>query len=95
MKNIKSFNVLGQKIKVRHVKMEDGFLGLFWSDDNRIDINIDCPREKIPETICHELFHSAFKRAGLDQCMVSHDAQELICEQFSKVITENFRLIKK
>lgn len=95
MKKIKSFNVLGQKVKVRHVKMDEGFLGLFWPDDNRIDISIDCPKEKLAESLVHELGHAIFKRSSLDQCMISHDAQEMFVETFAKVITENFRLIKK
>jgi len=95
VKNIKSVNVLGQKVPIKHCEMQDGYIGLFWPDDNRIEINIDCPKEKLAESIVHEIGHAIIKRSGLDQTQISHDVQEIICDQFAKVITENFRLIKK
>lgn len=95
MKSIKHVNVLGVKVKISHVKMDEGYLGLYFPDEDVIQINKECPKEKLPETIIHELFHATFKRSALDQCQISHDAQEIIVEQFSKVICENFRLVKK
>lgn len=95
MKKIKSLNVFGQKIKISHKKMDEDYLGLFYPAENRIEINVNCPKEKLEETIIHELFHATFKRSALDQCHISSDAQEIIVEQFAKVICENFKLTKK
>lgn len=92
---IKSINVLGQKIKVVIKKIDRNYLGLFYADHNLIEISDEAKGDKLVETLVHEIGHAIFKRSGLDQASISHDAQEIICEQFSKVICENFKLTPK
>ena len=75
--------------------MENNFLGLFYYEEFRIEISDQCPDEKYDEILLHEMIHSVFTRSSLNQCAISHDAQEIICDQVAKFITENFKLTKK
>jgi Zn-dependent peptidase ImmA (M78 family) len=92
---IKSLNVLGWNVKVVYKAIDDQYCGLFYANESLIEINKNLSADKARETIIHELFHAVWRRAGIDQTGISHDTQEIICEQFSKVICENFKLSKK
>jgi Zn-dependent peptidase ImmA (M78 family) len=41
-------------------------------------------------TLFHELFHAYTRRSGIYNGMLSHDMEEIICDQFATVIAENF-----
>ena len=92
---IKSLNVLGWVVKVVYKEIDNNYCGLFYANESLIEINNTLSPEKAKETILHELFHAAWIRAGIDQTGISHDTQEIICEQFAKVLCENFKISKK
>lgn len=95
-KNIKFLEVLGKKIKVVQRDMtEENVCGHYVYSDGLIEINNKIPKETQEVTLVHELIHAVFYRAGIHNAKVSHDIEEIICDQISKVITENFKLVKK
>jgi len=95
LKKTKSVSVFGKKCPIKTTVMDNNFLGLFYYDDFRIEISDQCPDHKYDEILVHEMIHAVFNRSSLNQCNISHDAQEIICDQVAKFITENFKLIKK
>ena len=95
LKKSKSINVFGKTCPVKITSLDDNFLGLFYYDEFRIEISDKCPKEKFDEIFIHEAVHAVFNRSSLNQCAISHDAQEIICDQVAKFITENFKLTKK
>jgi len=46
--------------------------------------------EKFCETLVHELGHAMFETTGLNQTSISADLQEVIVENFSKFMIQNF-----
>lgn len=96
LKKIKSFDVLGKKVKVVFRDMtEEAVCGHFVYGEDLIEINNKLNSETQEITIMHELIHSVFARAGIHNARVSGDIEEIIADQVSKVILENFRLVKK
>lgn len=96
MKKIKSVDIFGKNCPIKVVSnMDNAYLGLFYYEEFRIEINKNCPKEKYDEILLHELFHAVFNRSSLNQCNITSDAQEIIVDQFAKFITENFKLVKK
>lgn len=96
LKKIKTFDVLGKKVKVVFRDMTiEGVCGHFVYVDNLIEINNKLDKDTQEITIMHELIHSVFARSGIHNARVSADIEEIIADQVSKVILENFRLVKK
>lgn len=95
LRKIKSVNILGKKCPIKVTPMDENTLGLFYYNEFKIEINENCPDDKYDEVLLHELFHAVFNRASLIQCHITGDAQEIIVDQFSKFIVENFKLVKK
>lgn len=96
LKKIKSFDVLGKKVKVVFRDMtNEGVCGHFVYGDDLIEINNTLNSETQEITIMHELIHSVFARAGIHNARVSGDIEEIIADQVSKVILENFKLVKR
>lgn len=96
LKKIKSFDVLGKKVKVIFRDMtEENVCGHFIHSEDLIEINNQVIPELQEITIMHELIHSVFARAGIHNAKISADIEEIIADQVSKVILENFKLVKK
>ena len=95
-RNIKSIDVLGKKIKVSFRDMnQDNICGHYLYNENLIEINNQMNKETQEVTLIHEIIHAVFFRAGILNAKVSHDIEEVIADQISKVINENFKLVKK
>lgn len=94
----KSFflNIFGKKIKVKTVKglREQGIAGLFSPSSLEILISEEQTKECAIETLIHEVVHSVINRTGINQSL-SHELEEVICENVSKAICENFKLALK
>jgi Zn-dependent peptidase ImmA (M78 family) len=95
MKKVTKLNVLGEIIKVKSVKMDEKYLGLYYHDQKLIEINNTSDQSTYENTLIHELFHAAWRRGSLHQTDISADLEEIIVDLFSKVLTENFKLVKK
>ena len=46
-------------------------------------------------TLLHELFHGAFYESALGQTSIDEDIEEIIVEQFAKVLLDNFDIKPK
>ena len=93
---MKSLNVLGQKVKVIYADLSsEAICGKYSYDQKTMYIEKTLSKEQKNITLFHELFHAVIDRAGLLNTAISSDAQEIICDQFAKVLVENFKVIKK
>lgn len=89
---ITSLNVLGLKVPVKYKELDNNYRGLYTFEDKAITIDTNQSPQQMLETIIHELGHAIFDRAGIRQAHISQDAQEIIVENFSTVLLENFNL---
>lgn len=87
------FDVLGKKVPVYLVDglaEGAGALGRYHYAHHLIEIDsAHAKTSDFEQTLMHELAHAFAHRAGLHQA-ISRDAEEMFCESFSFLITENF-----
>lgn len=88
-------DVYGQEwdIKFKTPVIEEGVraYGLCDPFDKTIYIDSTLDDEYTSLTLLHELFHAYFRRMGMINSGVSHEVEEIIAEQFSQLLTENFK----
>lgn len=95
MKNSKYLKVLGKKIKVVFRDMtEENVCGHYLYTQGLIEINNTLDPLTQQVTLLHELVHAVFDRAGIHSANISHDIEEIIADQVSKVVLENFKLTR-
>jgi len=91
-----TFDVYGQQYSVEFVSKvldPDGNIevcGLCDMESSKIYVNNKMNKQLTACTILHELFHAYSRRAGLENSELSSELEELIADQFAKVLTENF-----
>ena len=91
----KKLKVLGAVYDVTFKKgpIDTDYAGTCDISKKKIDVSLDYDVEA---TLLHELIHAVIYESALNQCNISSDAKEIICEQVSRVIVDNFKLsIKK
>lgn len=92
----KSFTVLGQKVKLKFHKRLLEVNGVFCYgyydfDLKEIHIGHHASYENFIQTIAHELGHSLCHQSGLRQTSFSRDIEEMVVEQYSKLIYDLFK----
>ena len=87
MENFK-INVLGESWYVKFDKIND--CGICNPENKTIYINSSLDKNSMVITILHEMFHAYVRRSGIYNGMLSSDMEEIIADQFSTVISENF-----
>lgn len=96
MKRSKYLKVLGKRIKVVFRDMtEENVCGHYLYAKGLIEINNTLDLETQQITLLHELIHAVFDRSGVHSANVSHDIEEIIADQISKVILENFKVTRR
>jgi hypothetical protein len=98
MKNFpKKFNLIifGQKTPVKVTKeLPEHLAGLYRTREKDILISDGQTKDDAIMTMLHEMTHAVFRRAGLSQS-IDHDLEEVVAEQISIAIHENFNLSLK
>lgn len=85
---MKKLNVLGSKVTVKVKKMADPrFAAEFDHETNTITIQPDDLLKF--KSLLHELGHAYWHRAGLFQANRNAETEEIFCETFSNLISEN------
>ena len=95
---IKHLKVFGVTVPVKEEKgllAERGLAAYYHVEKKYIAIDPSIKGEERDATLLHELFHSMFFRLGFEQVRMSHDAHELLAENFSRILVENFRITPK
>lgn len=73
------------------LKSHDAF-ALFHRDKFFIEIDSSLTGEHYYTTIIHELVHAVVQRAGVYQSGLPHEIEEILAEQISVAIVENFKI---
>lgn len=90
---IKYFMVFGIKVKVYYKNLrEQGYAGLYYYDSKHIELDKTLSKKEESVTSLHELFHATSDRLGLKNTGLKHETEEIIVDNFAKVVDENFIL---
>jgi len=85
---LKKLNVLGSKVTVKIKALENPqFAAEFNHDTNTITIQPDDAQKY--KSMLHELGHAYWHRSGLFQANRNAETEEIFCETFSHLISEN------
>lgn len=95
MTSVKIYGLDVPVLRRKNLTQETGFLGYFDPEKNEIVIDANLKGMDFLSTLVHEIIHAVFTRGGLRQAKISPSLEEIICEQISVVLTENFSLHKK
>ena len=98
MKKRKDFtlDVYGQSYRVKYVdKVKSPFgdvecCGLCDSETSTIYLNNKMDDSLTSCTVLHELFHAYSRRMGMENSGMSHELEEILADQFGKLLSENF-----
>lgn len=94
-KPFSTISVLGSKTKifVDEIPEQENAIAMFLPGQDLIllDVNDD----KLFQSFCHELFHLLAHRSGIKQTSLSSDVEEILAENFSVLMQENFDEIIK
>jgi zona occludens toxin (predicted ATPase) len=85
---MKKLDVLGSKVTIKIKKLENETIAAeFNHDTNTITIQADDTNKY--KSLLHELGHAYWHRAGLFQANRNDETEEIFCETFSHLISEN------
>ncbi len=85
---MKKLNVLGSKVTVKIKKLDSPNIAAeFNHDTNTITIQPDDMQKY--RSMLHELGHAYWHRAGLFQANRNDETEEIFCETFSNLISDN------
>ena len=87
-------NIFGKTYKIQYKEMEEDLYGECKNDEFLIEIDRNQTGEKLIHTLLHEYFHAVIYRVGLKQ-VLSHDVEEMICENFATFLCDNKLVIPK
>lgn len=89
---MKKLNVLGQKVTVKIKKIENpNHAAEFNHDTKTITIRPDDLTKF--SSMCHELGHAYWHRSGLFQANRNDETEEIFCETFSNLMTDNIVIL--
>ena len=91
-------NIFGQIIRVlkrRDMIASSGCRGMYRPDEKLIEIDESQVGYEYWHTLVHEIVHSVIYRTGIDQARLDPGVEEILCENVSTAINENFKLTKK
>jgi len=87
-------NVFGKVFKV-HVCQQDSVVARVNYNLQKIEIDPSQKGQKFDECLIHEVIHAVFDRIGVGSTKLAPDFEEIICDSVAKVISENFKLVKR
>lgn len=89
----KSITIFGLKVQIKMVDLTgQDYDGLYNGNTQTIYIEKTLKGKLLQKVLVHEVLHAALDRIGAHQMQISRDAEEVICEQLSVFLVENFNL---
>ena len=85
--------IYGQEILVCIGKIPDEFNydGCYLNDKKQIILNETLTGDNLTQVLLHEFIHACIDRLGWRQFM-THEIEEMVCEQLSVALIENFQV---
>ena len=89
-----TLDIFGKKFKVVTdlTLLEQGYEGFVNLESLVITIGYKRSDPNFMSTLIHELVHTVLFRTGVMQTSISLDLQEIICENISQALVENFKI---
>jgi len=88
-----NINVFGTKYKVKKADLSHATAyGIVCKEKKIILIDNSINQDDFNATLIHELGHAMFKETGLNQTSIDSDLEEIIVENFSKIVCEVFNV---
>jgi hypothetical protein len=93
MKIPTTVKVLGETWRVKRVPglIEKGYYGLASFKNRQIQLDKSLKGEELLQTFLHELGHAIFSEVGIHLTSVNHDIEEIIVDNFGKVLAKIIR----
>lgn len=91
----KHLTIFGKHVPVLRTKnllRDQEAFGMFHRDKFYIEIDASLTGKEYDMTLIHELIHTVVQRAGVHQSGLPHEIEEILAEQISVAIVENFKL---
>jgi len=95
MEQKRSLNIFGKKFPVlrRDILTTDGHEGFFDLENIVLDISLE--GDELIATELHEFIHAVAARTGLAVTSIHADLWEVICENISRALVENYEINPK
>ena len=88
--------VFGWLVKVNYIDLSETHnVGYYDFAKKQIYIHNKLSAKEKLATLIHELFHASLDRMAFNQTKIDHDLQEILVENLTQVLVENFKLTKK
>jgi hypothetical protein len=89
-----SIDILGKSYRVRVKEIDESVARVNYSLQI-IEINPCQKGQKFDECLIHEIIHATFDRIGVGSTKLNSDIEEIFCDSIAKVISENFKLVRR
>lgn len=87
----KSINVFGLETKIEMIEIDESLNAIALFEPANKRIVLDPRSESLFQDFCHELWHLFWFRTGMRQYVVDQHVEEIIAENFSVMMQENFK----
>ena len=87
-------DIFGLKYSVKRGKLEQGVAQCNYTDKT-ITVDPSQSGQKFDECIIHEIGNAIIDRVGGGSTSLNRDLEEIIVDSLAKVISENYRLVKR
>jgi len=88
-----SVTLFGTKVKIKQVNLDGtGVLGYYQHDKKLIALSHRLKGDELTLTLAHEVIHASVAILGLNQCQLSMDLEEMLCETIPTAMASVFKL---
>jgi Zn-dependent peptidase ImmA (M78 family) len=91
-KHVVIFGKIVPIVRTKNLMQDRDALGLFHRDKFFIEVDASLKDKDLMLTVIHECFHALVQRAGVYQSGLTHEVEEILAEQLSIMIVENFKI---
>ena len=90
----KKLKVFGRvwTVKVKERLADTGADGLTLKQEKELWLDSDLKGKEQMQTLLHEFVHAVFVESGLDQTSIRGDLEEIVAEQVSQALVDNFNI---
>ena len=85
--------LFGTKVKIKQINLDGtGVAGYYQHEKRLIALSHRLKGEELALTLAHEIVHATVAILGLNQCQLSMDLEEMLCENIPQAIFAAFKV---